>query len=915
MGCAAAQYVFAQPLVIPEHDATQLPADTALEYLPLNVLSAPPQSLNDVKTAPFVPVQQGVLNFGFTRQPVWVRLTIYNMNAQSRWWLSVGTVRLQSVTLYQQDEQGRWYEKRQGLDYLDEISSHHRDHLFELNITPNHSRTFYIKVESLTAIALPITLWQPLSYIAKHDQGALLQGGLYGLFIGIAIYYLIVSVLLKKSTYWQFSSFLFSFAVTSAAYNGYLQLWWGPFPGQWNIRIILFSIVCTNIGLVAFVRNFLHVRRYAPLMAYGLTTSLIASGVLLVATVVWTDYVTLSRFLSGWSPMNGALVLVAAMWVMLKGYRPARLFLLSMTVVWVTLLLHILFMLGWVAIPFSEQMVLWSLMGVVPLMAASFADQHRLLEAEKEAALEQALELKQQSLEALEDAIAERTQQLDQARQRAEAASEAKTNFLAVMSHELRSPMTAVLGAARLLNRQPLPQTAYELVNTLDSAGDQLLRLIDDVLDLSRAEAGQPILMPAIFNPEQLVSEVYNLMKPVAADRGLELVLMIQGTLPEALWGDASALQRVFNNLVVNATRYAERGTITIGVECQRERARNVVLNCWVEDQGPGISVDQQAIIFQPFEQLDQSHGRQHGGAGLGLSICRRLVEAMSGTLSLKSQPGEGTRFYFSVSLPEVRAVASDNVWQRPSLRILLVEDVAMNREVLTQLLSHEGHDVIAVSGGEQALQQFRLSAPVSDTCHLPAAPLFDVVLLDIQMPGMDGFEVTRQIRALPKALQPRHLLALTASYTQPMRAQCLEAGMDGLVAKPLRLSLLYQTLKSSPLGSSELADIDNAQVPPPSAIWHEYANYLDEDELETFKALQQQTLAERFQWLQEAWSQRDWKQMERNAHDLISMLAGVGAISLSDQALALEQALKASDESLVHSLMVTFLANSQHWM
>lgn len=907
----ACEYGVAAVLVIPEHHVSRLSADDALEYWSPDISPGAAVSWAQIESAPFRPNRQSTLNFGFTRHPVWVRLTFYNMSHQSRWWLSVGTVRLQNVMLYQQDTKGHWYALAQGAGGSGEASIRHRGHFFEINLPPSESHEFYIKVESLTAIALPVTLWSPTAYIAKNNQDALLQGGLYGVLIGIAIYYLIVSILLRKSTYWQFSGFLLACAVTSAAYNGYLQLWWGPFIGQWNVRITLISIVCMNIGLLAFVRNFLQVRHYAPMMACGLTGSLVASYLLLIPAV-WADYITIARFLSGWSPWNGALTLVSAAWVMFKGYRPARLFLLSMVVVWVALLLHILFMLGWISIHFSEQMVLWSLMGVVPLMAASFADQQRLLEVEKERALQQSLSLKQQSLNSLEDAIAERTQQLNQARQKAEAASEAKTNFLAVMSHELRSPMTAVLGAAKLLTHQKLPETARDLVNTPDSAGCQLLRLIDDVLDLSRSEAGQPVLMPALFNPEQVMTEVYDLLQPVAADKGLELVLNIQDKLPETLWGDASALQRILNNLVMNAIRYAEQGHITIGADCQRDGDSRVAFRCWVEDQGPGIALEQQAVIFQPFEQLDQGYGRQHGGAGLGLSICRCLVEAMSGTLSLNSQPGRGACFQFTISLPEAVDHLSNKAYDVPALRILLVEDVAMNREVLAQLLRHEGHDVVPVSSGEQALQQLGLPFQLKSSSQSNQDNHFDVVLLDIQMPGMDGFEVARRISALPEALKPDYLLALTASYTQSMQAQCLQAGMDGVVAKPLRLSSFYQVLKSPSFSS--LAGRDVMVQPAPVALWQDYEDYLDADELEAFKTLQQQALTERFQSLKHAWDKQDFRLMERHTHDLISMLAGVGAFELSQQALALEQALKTSDMSQVQVLTLNLLAGSSQW-
>jgi signal transduction histidine kinase/CheY-like chemotaxis protein len=368
----------------------------------------------------------------------------------------------------------------------------------------------------------------------------------------------------------------------------------------------------------------------------------------------------------------------------------------------------------------------------------------------------------------------------------AQAAARAKSAFMAVMSHEVRTPMTGVLGLADLLLTADLPAKEREYVAGIQRSGRHLLVRINDILDASRGEANKLDLETVDFDLSDVLEQVRSLLGPQAAERGLDLRLDDVSGLPAVLRGDPTRLKQVLVHLVGNGLKFTPEGgvTVTIGqrmADDGRERFR-----CEVRDTGIGIAKEQQTILFNAFTQIDASPPRHHGGSGLGLAISKKLVEAMGGEIGVASAPGAGSLFWFEVPL-ERGSSASPQGEQRnavasPPRRVLLVEDVELNRVLIADMLRAHGHEVATAAHGREAVA-------------LAARERFDLVLMDVQMPVMDGVEATRQIRKLPPPAAAVPILALSANVLPEDRARYLAAGMSGALAKPIDWPQLFAAL------------------------------------------------------------------------------------------------------------------------
>ncbi len=345
-----------------------------------------------------------------------------------------------------------------------------------------------------------------------------------------------------------------------------------------------------------------------------------------------------------------------------------------------------------------------------------------------------------------------------------EAQAQARSEFLARMSHEIRTPMNAVLGFTRLALAEALPPRAEDCLRKIDLSGRSLMAVVDEVLDFSKMEAGKATLEALPYRVQEVLSGIRDLFSQAAREKGLALEVA-SVDLPPVV-GDAHRLNRVLANLVGNAIKFTAAGRVEVRVE-----PGPGTLRFEVADTGIGIAPDQVERIFSPYAQADESIARRYGGTGLGLSIASRLVELMGGTLAVASRPGEGSTFSFS--LPLAPAEAAD----LRGRRVLLVEDNALNRELAEALLREAGAGVDTAGSGEEALARAR-EAP------------YDAVLLDLHLPGMDGFETARRLGALGLGLP---ILAMTAEAGAGQR--CLEAGMAACLPKPVEARLLMGTL------------------------------------------------------------------------------------------------------------------------
>ncbi len=379
----------------------------------------------------------------------------------------------------------------------------------------------------------------------------------------------------------------------------------------------------------------------------------------------------------------------------------------------------------------------------------------------------------------------------------AEQASRAKSSFLATMSHEIRTPMSGVLGIARLLARDStLNPQQRERVETLHQSGKALLEILDDVLDYSKIEAGRLDIQPVRFDLHSLLDEVVALFSAHAQEKSLDLILDRRPELPQWVRGDGARIRQVLLNLIGNAVKFTERGSVRLAANRLVAKGHPSVRNVVIEITDTGIGIEESLLqqLFQPFHQLESSHHRRHGGTGLGLAISRRLVSAMDGNLRVQSRPGEGTTFSLELPLPAVEAPTlreTDPDVELPSesgrpLAILVAEDNPINQMIVVDMLAELGHeDVTIAENGLEVLQA------VGDKC-------FDLILMDLQMPELDGLETAQRLIEKLGADTP-HLVALTAHAIEGTEALCREAGMHDYLTKPVSFEALFGALRNCP--------------------------------------------------------------------------------------------------------------------
>jgi signal transduction histidine kinase/ActR/RegA family two-component response regulator len=448
------------------------------------------------------------------------------------------------------------------------------------------------------------------------------------------------------------------------------------------------------------------------------------------------------------------------------------------------------------AISLATAIALWPLMPrllAVPSPAQLEAQNTRLAH---EIAVRRSAEARLKQLnEELEARVAERTASLARsngelraARAEAERAAQAKADFLASMSHEIRTPMNGVIGMLELLRMEDMPAAQARYVAIARDSAGSLLTVINDVLDHSRLEAGRVELEATPFSPRQVIEQSVALLAEGTTGKGISLVVDVADDAPATVVGDPTRLRQVLFNLIGNAIKFTEAGEIRVALTHRAEADGTVALDVTVRDTGIGIPAEAQARLFDRYTQADASTTRRYGGTGLGLAISRQLVELMGGTIGVESEPGRGSLFWFTIRYAHASEAAATDL-ARPEnrpvspARILVVEDNGVNQLLVGRLLGQFGHSVDMVTTGSEAIEAL-------------GAKDYDLVLMDIYLPGMDGVTATRAIRQMATAAGQVPIVALTANAMPGDRETYLAAGMTDYVAKPIDPAALFAAIR-----------------------------------------------------------------------------------------------------------------------
>ena len=713
---------------------------------------------------------KATLNAGYSRSVFWLKVDLHYLAKDPRaprtWFLELAYPPLNHLDLYQRDSTGayRLITRTGSAQPFSSREVRQSNYLFKLNFVPDQQETIYLRLQSEGSIQAPLTLWAGTAYLEQQPLRLSVLGAIYGVLLGMLIYNLFIYLSVRDTSYLYYILYIASFGLYQLSVNGVAVEYFWPNSPWWANAAVPFLIGSAALFGSLFARSFLHTAQHSRWIN-RLLLALMACGAVVMLLSLMTSYALALRLATGLALVFTVTIFIAAIKAWYCGQRMARYFIIA----WSS------FLLGGVV---NTLMVLGYLPNVFLTMYAS-----QIGSAIEVALLSLALADRINSMrEQQAQILFEASQKLEVLNLQLARSNRLKDEFLATLTHELRTPMNGVIGSLELMQTVPLDADLAQYQQTAAGSARDMMRMVNGILTLTELQAGRLSAQPQVFSLRGTLDTLRQQFNASAQGKGLAFSIDVAHELPDRVIGDSDKLVQCLDCLLDNAFKFTHQGSVRLRVVGVPHSDGGLRLSFIVADTGIGFAFLDEATLYQRFFQLDGSTTREYGGLGIGLAICRQLIELLGGRLTHHSEPGKGSRFQLEMQV----GAAQPEPKQAPHKQraphecaVLLVDDNSVGQLVVRGMLLKLGYRVKTVDSGPGALEALQ-------------AGNFDAVLLDVPE---GGFSLCCQIRALPGCGE-LPVIALSTSLNVSERERCHGIGISDRLAKPVRFEALQAVLE-----------------------------------------------------------------------------------------------------------------------